>query len=111
MIKAEWSKIFHSKKILVAIIAVLFVPVIYAGMFLWAFWDPYAHLDQLPVAVVNNDEGATIDGEDKQLGDDLIKNLIDSKEFKFKEVKDWKSVITIWKLSFQKIFQKMQVPY
>lgn len=86
MIKAEWSKIFHSKKILVAIIAVLFVPVIYAGMFLWAFWDPYAHLDQLPVAVVNNDEGATIDGEDKQLGDDLIKNLIDSKEFKFKEV-------------------------
>ena len=85
MIKAEWSKIFHSRKVLVAIIAVLFVPVLYAGMFLWAFWDPYANLEDLPVAIVNNDEGATIDGKTKHLGNDLTENLIDSKKFKFTE--------------------------
>lgn len=85
MIKAEWSKIFHSRKVLVAIIAVLFVPVLYAGMFLWAFWDPYAHLEDLPVAIVNNDEGAKIDGKEEQLGKDLVKNLMDSKKFKFTE--------------------------
>lgn len=85
MIKAEWSKIFHSRKVLVAIIAVLFVPVLYAGMFLWAFWDPYANLEDLPVAIVNNDEGATIDGKTKHLGNDLVDKLIDSKNFKFTE--------------------------
>ncbi|HWI48016.1 MAG TPA: YhgE/Pip domain-containing protein [Rummeliibacillus sp.] len=85
MIKAEWSKIFQSKKVLVAIIAVLFVPVLYAGMFLWAFWDPYAHLEDLPVAIVNNDEGATIEGKEEQFGKELVDNLIKSKNFKFTE--------------------------
>ncbi|MGG0655167.1 YhgE/Pip family protein [Rummeliibacillus pycnus] len=85
MIKAEWSKIFQSKKVLIAIIAVLFVPVLYAGMFLWAFWDPYAHLEDLPVAIVNNDEGATIEGKEEQFGKELVDNLIKSKNFKFTE--------------------------
>jgi len=58
MIKAEWLKIFKTRKMLVSIIAVLFIPVMYAGMFLWAFWDPYAGLPNLPVAVVNEDTGA-----------------------------------------------------
>lgn len=85
MIKAEWNRLLHSRKVLVAIIAVLFVPVLYAGMFLWAFWDPYAHLEDLPVAIVNNDQGATIDGKDQTLGNDLVDKLMDSKKFKFKE--------------------------
>ncbi|MFE6168504.1 YhgE/Pip family protein [Viridibacillus arvi] len=86
MIKAEFAKILHTKKMLIAIIAVLFVPVLYAGMFLWAFWDPYAHLQDLPVALVNNDKGAEIEGKEMQLGNDLVDNLRDSKEFKFVEV-------------------------
>lgn len=86
MIKAEFAKILRTKKMLIAIIAVLFVPVLYAGMFLWAFWDPYANLQDLPVALVNNDKGAEIEGTEKQLGNDLVDNLKDSKEFEFVEV-------------------------
>ncbi|MBK3495974.1 YhgE/Pip domain-containing protein [Viridibacillus sp. YIM B01967] len=90
MIKAEFAKILRTKKMLIAVIAVLFVPVLYAGMFLWAFWDPYANLQDMPVALVNNDKGAEIDGEKKTLGDDLVENLVDSKEFKFVEVSEAK---------------------
>ena len=60
MIKSEWKSIFTNRKLLISIIAVLFIPVMYAGMFLWAFWDPYANLSNLPVAVVNLDEGADV---------------------------------------------------
>lgn len=86
MIKAEWLKIFKTRKMLVSIIAVLFIPVMYAGMFLWAFWDPYAGLPNLPVAVVNQDKGAEMEGVKLDVGKDLVKNLVESKEFKFVEV-------------------------
>ena len=80
------EKYFHNKMLLISLIAILFVPMIYAGMFLWSFWNPYGHLDRLPVAIVNNDVGATIDGKKTELGNDLVSNLLDSKEFKFKEL-------------------------
>ncbi|MEO4054553.1 YhgE/Pip domain-containing protein [Solibacillus sp. CAU 1738] len=86
MFKSEWLKIFKTKKMLIPIIAVLFIPVMYSGMFLWAFWDPYSHLDNLPVAIVNEDKGATFEGETLTVGDDLTKNLIDSEQFHFEEV-------------------------
>ncbi|KMY28189.1 membrane protein [Lysinibacillus xylanilyticus] len=86
MIKAEWLKIFKTRKMLVSIIAVLFIPVMYAGMFLWAFWDPYAGLPNLPVAVVNQDKGAEMEGVKLDVGKDLVKKLVDSEQFKFVEV-------------------------
>ncbi|MGE7695674.1 YhgE/Pip family protein [Lysinibacillus sp. NPDC094177] len=86
MIKAEWLKIFKTRKMLVSIIAVLFIPVMYAGMFLWAFWDPYAGLPKLPVAVVNEDKGAEMEGVKLDLGNDLVDNLVKSEQFKFIEV-------------------------
>lgn len=86
MLKAEWLNIFKTKKMLVAIIAILFIPVLYSGMFLWAFWDPYANLQDLPVAIVNEDTGAVLDGEELQLGKELTEKLVDSKQFDFIEV-------------------------
>ena len=86
MIKAEWLKIFKTKKMLISVIAVLFVPVMYSGMFLWAFWDPYANLESMPVAIVNEDKGATLDGESMELGQTLVDELVKSKQFQFEEV-------------------------
>ncbi|XJZ28121.1 YhgE/Pip family protein [Bacillota bacterium Lsc_1132] len=86
LLKEELRAIFTNKKLLIPIIAVLFVPVLYSGMFLWAFWDPYSRLDQLPVAVVNSDGGAKLDGTQLRLGDDLMKKLKKSKEFRFQFV-------------------------
>ncbi|GGG23336.1 phage infection protein [Lysinibacillus alkalisoli] len=86
MIKAEWAKILTTRKMLISVIAVLFIPVMYAGMFLWAFWDPYKGLEDLPVAVVNEDKGAEMDGKKLKIGEELIDKLVDSKEFDFIEV-------------------------
>jgi len=41
LMKAELSSLFKNKKLLIPVIAILFIPILYSGMFLWAFWDPY----------------------------------------------------------------------
>ena len=61
MVKQEFLNIFKNRKLLIPILVVLFIPVLYAGMFLWAFWDPYEQLSELPVAIVNEDAGAELD--------------------------------------------------
>jgi putative membrane protein len=80
-IRSQWKDIVTSKKLLIPIIAILFVPLIYSGVFLKAYWDPYGTVDQLPVVVVNQDKGTTYEGEKLQIGDDLVKELKDNKSF------------------------------
>lgn len=84
----EFATIIKSKKILIPIIAVLFIPVLYAGMFLWAFWDPYKQLDDLPVAVVNLDEGVVYNGKPIEAGKELVKNLKEKDGFKWEFVSE-----------------------
>ncbi|PFT43782.1 YhgE/Pip domain-containing protein [Bacillus thuringiensis] len=88
LLRKEFTEIIKSKKILIPIIAVLFVPILYAGMFLWAFWDPYKQLDDLPVAVVNLDKGALFDGKPIEVGKGLVDNLKDNKSFKWEFVSE-----------------------
>ncbi|NMH69543.1 YhgE/Pip domain-containing protein [Bacillus sp. RO3] len=82
-IGSEFRAIFKNKKLLIPILAVLFIPVLYSGMFLWAFWDPYEQLSDLPVAVVNSDQGAEFDGKELHIGDELVDKLKDSEQFDF----------------------------
>ncbi|KGR90866.1 membrane protein [Ureibacillus massiliensis 4400831 = CIP 108448 = CCUG 49529] len=83
---AELKSILLNRKILIPILAVAFVPVLYAGMFLWAFWDPYAHMEDLPVAIVNEDTGADFEGEALHLGNELANKLENSEQFNFQIV-------------------------
>jgi len=77
----EWASIVRNRKLLVSVIAVMLVPVLYSGMFLEAFWDPYDRLEQLPVAVVNEDAGAEFNGETLRIGDQFADKLRDNAEF------------------------------
>jgi putative membrane protein len=80
-IKNEWTHILKSKKIMVAVVALLFVPSLYSGTYLWANWDPYAHLERLPVAVVNEDVKAQYKGDTYQVGNDLVDEFKKDKSF------------------------------
>lgn len=65
------------------IIGVLIIPLMYSYFYLNAFWDPYQRLDKVPVAVVNLDEGAVINGEERNIGDEIVDKLKDEKELDF----------------------------
>ncbi|GAA2491821.1 YhgE/Pip domain-containing protein [Streptomyces gobitricini] len=71
-----------------ALVAILLLPLLYGALYLWSFWDPYGRLEKLPVALVNEDRGATADGKKITAGDDLTKNLRESKVFDWHEVSD-----------------------
>jgi putative membrane protein len=69
-----------------ALVALLVLPLLYGALYLWSFWDPYGRLDRIPVALVNDDRGATADGKKITAGDDITKGLHDSKTFDWQEV-------------------------
>lgn len=64
---------------IVLIIGVLIIPLIYSGLYLASVWDAYGRMDALPVAVVNEDKGAVIDGEEQNLGQQLVDTLAENK--------------------------------
>ena len=69
--KISWFRV-------VSVIAVLGLPLIYGFLYLWAFWDPYGSLKNMPVAVVNLDKGSVRDGEEYNLGNKLVDKLKDN---------------------------------
>lgn len=76
-------------------------------MFLWAFWDPYDKLDDLPVAVINEDIGAELDGKSLNLGKDLVEKLKESKDFNYKFVEKEKGYDD---LKGQKYYMLIEIP-
>ena len=72
-----------------AMAAIAIIPVIYGALYLMAFYDPYGSLDTLPVAVVNEDVGATLqDGSAVRAGDDLVSRLRESNSLKYSFVSE-----------------------
>jgi putative membrane protein len=85
-LKNEWITIIKNRKMMIAIISILFIPSLYSGTYLWANWDPYAHLQRLPVAVVNEDVKVNYKGEIYAIGNDLVDELKKDDNFKWRFV-------------------------
>ncbi|WP_455715598.1 YhgE/Pip family protein [Anaerosporobacter sp.] len=67
----------------VILLGVVIIPLLYSYFYLGAFWDPYAKLDNVPVAVVNEDTGATINDKSRNLGQEMCDNLKENASLKF----------------------------
>ncbi|MFK7691785.1 YhgE/Pip family protein [Paenibacillus sp. HJGM_3] len=83
---SEWKSILRNRKLLISVTAVALVPLLYSSLFLWAFWDPYAKLDTLPVAVVNLDEGAVLDGKPVNVGNEFVEKIKQTDSFAWRFV-------------------------
>ncbi|WP_327226493.1 YhgE/Pip domain-containing protein [Streptomyces platensis] len=68
------------------LVALTLIPLLYGALYLCSFWDPYSRLDKIPVALVNDDRGATTGGKEIHVGDELAENLKDSKKFHWEDV-------------------------
>ncbi|MDR0846349.1 MAG: YhgE/Pip domain-containing protein [Lactobacillales bacterium] len=90
MITIEWRKILKSKYLLAGVILVSFLPAIYAVTFIGSMWDPYGHVDRLPVAVVNLDKPTEFEGQKVAIGENLVKELKKDKALDYHFIKDEK---------------------
>ncbi len=58
LITAELRRLTATRMSVVALIALMLVPVLYGGLYLWANQDPYGKFADIPVALVDLDQGA-----------------------------------------------------
>lgn len=63
---------------LVILGGLIFLPSLYAWLNITASWDPYGQTDQIPVGVVNEDQGATVRDEEIDVGEELVETLQDN---------------------------------
>ncbi|MEJ4112050.1 YhgE/Pip family protein [Corynebacterium kroppenstedtii] len=66
-----------------AIAAIIFIPLLYSCLYLWAFWNPFGHVEKLPVAFVNDDKGARVEGKSVRAGDQIVDTLKSNKKVHF----------------------------
>lgn len=62
----------------IAMITIVLMPLLYGAMYLWVFWDPFNEVDKVPVALVNEDRGASAGGETLNAGDQVQEQLVSS---------------------------------
>lgn len=74
-LQSEFKNISKNKMLIASLIVLLFVPIMYGGFFLGSTWDPYGNTKNLPVAVVNEDDGAELGGKKVNVGEQLEENL------------------------------------
>jgi len=86
LVRAELARLVSSRMSVAALVALMTVPVVYGGLYLWGNADPYGELDRVPAAIVVADRGATIDGEAVDLGRDAADELLDDGSFDWHEV-------------------------
>lgn len=78
MLQAEWRHLFNNKILLISMAVISFIPILYSGFFLGSIWDPYGQTKNLPVAFVNEDKGANLNGKSLNVGESVEKKLKDN---------------------------------
>ena len=78
MLRAEWKHLFDNKILLISMAVISFIPILYSGFFLGSIWDPYGQTKNLPVAFVNEDKGASLNGKVLNVGESVEKKLKDN---------------------------------
>jgi putative membrane protein len=81
LVRTELRRLTSSRMGILALVALMCVPIIYAGLYLWANNDPYGNLKDVPVGLVVEDTGATTtdaDGTESKVnyGDEVHDQLV-----------------------------------
>ncbi|ALL81648.1 hypothetical protein AD017_11375 [Pseudonocardia sp. EC080619-01] len=87
MAVSELRRITAGRLPVLAVLALLLIPMLYAGFYLYANGDPYSRLDKVPAALVVEDTGGTdADGNPQNVGEEVARNLEESGSFDFHRV-------------------------
>lgn len=76
MITAELRRLTATRMSVIALVALMLVPVLYGGLYLWANQDPYGKFSEVPVALVNLDEGNAQGAERVDYGAQVAHELL-----------------------------------
>ena len=80
------KEVFRKTNTWIIIVGLIFLPSMYAWPNILSSWDPYGHTNNIKVAVTSEDEGATVDGKELNLGNSLVEGLKNNRNL------DWQFV-------------------
>lgn len=83
---SDVKRYFRGRMPRLALLVILLMPLMYGALYLWAFWNPFAAADKIPVALINLDRGAEVMGEQLNAGDQVAQGLIESGQLDLHEV-------------------------
>ena len=86
LVRAEFARLTASRIGIASLVALMTVPLVYGGLYLWGNQDPYSRLDKVPAALVVQDTGTTVDGTATNYGEKAAKNLLSDQKFDWVEV-------------------------
>ena len=86
LVRAEFARLTSSRIGIASLVALMIVPLVYGGLYLWGNQDPYSSLDRVPAALVVNDVGTNVDGTATNYGEKAAKGLLTDKKFGWVEV-------------------------
>lgn len=81
--------IFSTGSSFLIILGLCCLPSLYAWVNIYACWDPYANTGNLPIAIVNNDEGDVFNGNYLNVGNRVVEILEDNETINWDFVDDW----------------------
>ena len=84
--RKDIKEVFRKTNTWIIIVGLIFLPSMYAWPNILSSWDPYGHTNNIKVAVTSEDEGATVDGKELNLGNSLVEGLKNNKNL------DWQFV-------------------
>jgi len=88
VLRHEWMLLVRHPKLAAAAAGLLFVPALYALIYLWAMWDPAAHTRALATGLVNLDAGASYRGRDLNLGAQVVDAIERHGQFAYRRYSD-----------------------
>ena len=84
--RKDIKEVFRKTNTWIIIVGLIFLPSMYAWPNILSSWDPYGHTNNIKVAVTSEDNGATVDGKELNLGNSLVEGLKSNKNL------DWQFV-------------------
>lgn len=89
----DWKRIAKNPIAVLLMIALMVIPSLYAWFNIKALWDPYSNTGELPIAVYSADAGASFQGKDIEIGDQVIDNLHENKQLGWRFVDSKEQVV------------------
>ena len=86
IMKNDFHSAFSNPIVTIVLIAIVILPSLYALLNVQACWDPYENTGNIEFPIANLDEGATFEGQQINIGNELVKELKKNDNF------DWKFV-------------------
>ena len=86
LIRAEFARLTSSRIGIASLIALMTVPLVYGGLYLWGNQDPYSSLDKVPAALVVQDTGTPVAGTATNYGAKAAQSLLSDERFGWVEV-------------------------